>query len=193
MAPPALIPVLYELPANAFNDIATGNNGYAAAPGYDWVTGLGTPIVNVLAPEYASNASSTTVASSSTSPTLGQPVTFTATVTPASSSGETGTVQFQIDGTDVGGPITLSGNVATYTTLTLAAGSHNIVAVYSGDNSFWQSTSLAFVQGIGGVGTSTAVTSSVVSQTPPTYGVPITFTATITAAVAAAPPARCNS
>jgi hypothetical protein len=36
-----------------FNDITTGNNGYAAGPGYDLVTGLGTPkavqVVNTLA------------------------------------------------------------------------------------------------------------------------------------------------
>ncbi len=40
---------LYSLPANAFHDVTTGNNGtYAAGPGYDAVTGLGTPVANVL-------------------------------------------------------------------------------------------------------------------------------------------------
>ena len=67
--------------------------------------------------------------------------TFTATVTPASGSGETGTVQFQIDGTNVGSPVALSGNTATYTTSALSAGSHSIVAVYSGDGKFTGSTS----------------------------------------------------
>jgi subtilase family serine protease len=40
---------LYTLPANAFHDITSGNNGtYAAGPGYDAVTGLGSPVANVL-------------------------------------------------------------------------------------------------------------------------------------------------
>ena len=37
---------LYSLPANAFTDITTGDNGlFTAGPGYDLVTGLGTPNV----------------------------------------------------------------------------------------------------------------------------------------------------
>ena len=43
-------PAIYALPAADFHDI-TRNNGYAAGPGYDLVTGLGTPIVNLLAPD----------------------------------------------------------------------------------------------------------------------------------------------
>jgi subtilase family serine protease len=40
---------LYSLPANAFHDITRGSNGtYFAGPGYDAVTGLGTPVANVL-------------------------------------------------------------------------------------------------------------------------------------------------
>jgi subtilase family serine protease len=37
-------PVLYRLPATAFNDITIGTNGlYPATPGYDYTTGRGTP------------------------------------------------------------------------------------------------------------------------------------------------------
>ena len=40
---------LFTLPANAFHDITSGNNGtYAAGPGYDADTGLGSPVANVL-------------------------------------------------------------------------------------------------------------------------------------------------
>jgi subtilase family serine protease len=40
---------LYSLPANAFHDITSGSNGtYSAGVGYDAVTGLGTPVANVL-------------------------------------------------------------------------------------------------------------------------------------------------
>src|SRR5205807_7181926 len=37
---------LYHLPQSDLNDIVTGNNGFAAGPGYDLVTGRGTPIVD---------------------------------------------------------------------------------------------------------------------------------------------------
>lgn len=37
-------PLLYTLPASAFNDITSGNNGdFTAGPGWDYVTGRGTP------------------------------------------------------------------------------------------------------------------------------------------------------
>ncbi|MEI6239399.1 MAG: Calx-beta domain-containing protein [Planctomycetia bacterium] len=38
------LPSLYTLSAADFHDVTTGNNGYAAAAGYDMVTGRGTPI-----------------------------------------------------------------------------------------------------------------------------------------------------
>jgi hypothetical protein len=37
---------LYNLPQSDLKDIVTGNNGFAAGPGYDLVTGRGTPIVD---------------------------------------------------------------------------------------------------------------------------------------------------
>ena len=45
---------LYSLPSNAFHEITTGFNGYSATPGYDLVTGLGTPVANVLVPDLLS-------------------------------------------------------------------------------------------------------------------------------------------
>jgi subtilase family serine protease len=41
---------LYSLSASNFHDIVKGNNGYAAGPGYDYVTGIGSPVGNVLIP-----------------------------------------------------------------------------------------------------------------------------------------------
>jgi large repetitive protein len=46
--PNGTLPKLYQMAASNFHDITTGNNGYAAGPGYDLVTGRGTPIVNQL-------------------------------------------------------------------------------------------------------------------------------------------------
>ncbi len=45
---------LYSLPANDWNDITTGYNGTSAGPGYDEVTGLGSPIANLIVPALAS-------------------------------------------------------------------------------------------------------------------------------------------
>ncbi len=45
---------LYSLPASDFNDVTSGYNGLSAGPGYDEVTGLGTPIANLLVPALAS-------------------------------------------------------------------------------------------------------------------------------------------
>jgi hypothetical protein len=48
------LPTLYSLPSSDFHDITGGSNGtYSAAPGYDLVTGLGTPIANLLVPALA--------------------------------------------------------------------------------------------------------------------------------------------
>jgi len=38
------LPIIYQADANDFHDITQGNNGYPAGPGYDLVTGRGSPI-----------------------------------------------------------------------------------------------------------------------------------------------------
>jgi hypothetical protein len=62
--PSQLLPRLYHLPGD-FHDITTGDNGdssyagsrfYPAGPGYDLVTGLGSPKANLLIPDLVSNA-----------------------------------------------------------------------------------------------------------------------------------------
>ncbi len=46
---------LYNLPAGDFHDVTTGNNGgYSAGPGYDGVTGLGSPRANLVIPHLIS-------------------------------------------------------------------------------------------------------------------------------------------
>ncbi|MGH7169118.1 MAG: S53 family peptidase [Gemmataceae bacterium] len=47
--PSQTLPALYQMPSSNFHDITTGSNGaYSAGPGYDLVTGLGTPIANLV-------------------------------------------------------------------------------------------------------------------------------------------------
>lgn len=88
--------------------------------------------------------STTTEVQSSLNPsTVGQSVTFTATVT---GSSPTGTVQFKDGSADLGAPVTLSGGSATLTTSALTRGTHSITAVYSGDGANGASTSPALLQ-----------------------------------------------
>jgi hypothetical protein len=68
--------------------------------------------------------------------TVGQAVTFRATVT---SGGGTpnGSVQFSIDGSNVGAPVALNASgQATYSTSSLASGNHTVAAVYGGNASY---------------------------------------------------------
>ena len=41
--PSQTLPALYSMAASNFHDITSGNNGFAAGPGYDLVTGIGSP------------------------------------------------------------------------------------------------------------------------------------------------------
>jgi subtilase family serine protease len=53
------LPRIYALPAGDFHDITVGNNGAPALPGYDLVTGRGTPIAETLIPDLAAVSSLT--------------------------------------------------------------------------------------------------------------------------------------
>ena len=90
-------------------------------------------------------ATTTSVASSLNPSTVGQTVTFTATV---SSSIATGTIQFDIDGVAAGSPMILTGGQAVLSMSTLTAGTHQITATYSGDSNDLGSTSTVLTQTI---------------------------------------------
>ena len=94
--------------------------------------------------QIVNKANSITALASSVNPSAyGQAVTFTATVS-ASAPGSgtpTGTVQFRIDGSNFGTPVTLSGGSATSSSISsLSVGSHTVTADYSGDANFATST-----------------------------------------------------
>jgi Bacterial Ig-like domain (group 3)/Domain of unknown function (DUF4397) len=79
----------------------------------------------------------TTVVSSVNPSVANQNVTFTATVTPKiGGDTPTGTIQFMIDGTAVGSPVAMSNGQATYSTSTLAVGTHTVRAEYSGSDKY---------------------------------------------------------
>jgi hypothetical protein len=122
------------------------------------------------------NATTTTVTSSANPARGGQPVTFTATVTPAFSGPPTGAVTFY-DGPNVLGTGSLSGNQAMFTTSSLTVGAHSITASYGGDTNFLPSKSGVLTETITSSPTTTTLASSL---NPSTYSQGMTFTATVT-------------
>jgi hypothetical protein len=116
--------------------------------------------------------------------TVGDSVTFTATVSavaPASGA-PTGTVTFT-DATDPSNPVTLgtaplgSNGQATFATSALVVGNHTIEATYSGDSVFLGSNAPALNQVVQTAASTTTISSN---SNPVTFGVSVTFTATVT-------------
>jgi Bacterial Ig-like domain (group 3) len=120
----------------------------------------------------------TTALVSSVNPsTVGQSVTFTATVTGAS---PTGTVQFKDGVANLGSPATVSGGVATFSTTLLTQGTHPITAVYSGDVNNATSTSPLVNQVVNAAPPGATTTAVISSLNPSVFGQSVTFTATVT-------------
>jgi hypothetical protein len=136
------------------------------------------------APQMVNNATSSTALNSApNSSTLGQKVTFTATVsavTPGAGT-PTGTVDFTDGATDLTpGGVTLTGGVATFTTASLAVASHTIAASYSGDAGFLSSqASDAGAPQV--VQRGASVTVLFASPNPAVFGQPVLFTAAVRA------------
>jgi subtilase family serine protease len=61
-----LLTDLYSLPSSDYHDITSGFNGYSAGPGYDLVTGLGTPKANLLVSGLLNASGVSTTASAQT-------------------------------------------------------------------------------------------------------------------------------
>ncbi len=147
------IPELYSLPAADFHDVTAGYNanfpgygyfgstydsessgdktngypdaGFAAKPGYDEATGLGTPVANLIAAGFLNPvATTTTLTVSAASSTYGQSLTIkaaVAVVAPQTGTPSGGTVTF-MEGTTTIGSAPVSSGAATVTLSTLPAG-----------------------------------------------------------------------
>ncbi len=135
---------------------------------------LGLALVGIA---FGQSSSSVSLAASSNPSTYGSSVTFTATVTP---SAATGTLTF-MDGSTVLGTRNVIGGSAPYSTSTLAAGTHSITAVYSGDANYNSSTSSTLTQTVNTANATVTVSSS---SNPSTYGSVVTFTAAVTPSAA---------
>src|SRR5208282_6069863 len=120
-------------------------------------------------------STTTTVAASNTQPIAGQSVTFTASVAPTSGRGTpTGTVSFS-DGANLIGTAALNSRTASYTTSSLANGSHSITAAYSGDSNFAPSTSSLMMIVVSPPAKSATTTSITPSSTQLTSGEALTL------------------
>ncbi|MBV9662095.1 MAG: Ig-like domain repeat protein, partial [Acidimicrobiales bacterium] len=161
-------------PANSGHSIVasySGDTNYAASSGS-------------LSETLQQIGTTTSVGASAPTVTYGQPVTFTATITPASSAASvdpTGTVTFVDNAsTTIGsGTVSTTGGVttATLTLSGLAAGPHSVLAAYGGDTTFTGSTSPTPAA----VTVNQASTSVSVSNgtDPSLFGEPVTLTATV--------------
>ena len=110
--------------------VYSGDNDYAAA--------TSAPLLQTI-----DKASSTTALSSSLNPSnVGDPVTFTATVSPPAS----GTVTFKNGIASIGSGTLNGSSQAALTTSALAAGSRSITGVYSGNAVYKSSTSPVLAQ-----------------------------------------------
>ena len=135
--------ILYQNPGD-FHDItsgtSTGNPEYSAGPGYDYVTGLGTPMVNLIVGSLDGSTSTTPpdtmVVSAPSSATAGDSFTYTVTAdNPTTGSVDTsftGTIRFTSTDSKIQGlPSTYMFNtandgVATFTVTLETAGSQTI-------------------------------------------------------------------
>ena len=87
------------------------------------------PVTFVITGSTGAVATSTVLATSPASPVAqGTPVTLTATVTPATAPGS---VQFKDGATNLGNPVIVSNGTASASTSTLAAGGHQLTAVFT--------------------------------------------------------------
>ncbi|HEX8916082.1 MAG TPA: Ig-like domain-containing protein, partial [Humisphaera sp.] len=120
--------------------------------------------------------------SSSVNPSaFGQAVAFTATVSSVAQTGDApgGVVTFRDGSTVVGTAALDAAGRATFTTSTLATGTHPIIATYGGDATFVTSVSAALAQRVDRASVAVALASS---ANPSELGQAVTFTAAVTAA-----------
>ena len=121
----------------------------------------------------------TTALATSVNPSVfGQQVSFTATVSPTTSSvlTPTGNVTFS-DGPTTLGTVALSSGTAIFSTSSLSVAGHTITASYAGDGNFSASTSATVNQVVSQATTSTTLAAS---PNPANAGQSLTFTATVT-------------
>lgn len=135
-----------------------------------------TGIVSVLLNNTIPHATTTLVTTSGSPSQVGQPVTFTATVTSKFGTIPEGELVTFSDGTTSLGSVPLAGGKAAFTTSSLSPKKHSISAAYVGDATF-VSSSGTVTQIVEAYATTTALSSS---PNPSQSGQAVTFTAHVT-------------
>jgi subtilase family serine protease len=166
-----VIPAGSSVTQHALQAVYAGSGGYSAST---------SPAVTVT---ILKTATTTTVVPATTTPAAGSSLQVTATITASSSgsTGPTGTVSFTLDGVGQGtAPVTPGTSVtATLTIPVIAAGSHLLVATYSGDGNYAGSTSASV-----SITAAKSATITTLTATPPVLAVGHTETLTATIAPA---------
>ena len=121
-------------------------------------------------------SSSVTLTATPNPATVGAAVTLTASVAPASA---TGNVKF-LDGTTLLGTVALTNGVASFSTSSLTQGQHSITASYAGDANDTSATSAVVTETVQ-ASSSVALTST---PNPAAIGGAVTFTAVVTPSAA---------
>jgi parallel beta-helix repeat protein len=154
-----------------------GAGSYEISAVYQATTNFATSRSPVVVEVVNGAPTATTLTSSLNPSAFGQSVTFTARVAAAGSTGSPqGTVSF-LDGAAVLGTSSVSSaGSASFSTSSLALGSHTVTAVYGGSGNFNTSTSNTLMQVVSPVGTS-VVLSAV--PNPANSGQTVTLTASV--------------
>jgi hypothetical protein len=133
---------------------------------------------NSASPQVVNKGATTTLLVASPNPTVsGQPAVFTAIVLVAApaAGGPTGSVTFMDGAATLATNVSVSGGRASFSTTSLAVGTHTITASYSGDSDFLASNASA-TQIVGKAQTKTMLTSS---PSTSVFGQGVVFTATV--------------
>ena len=149
--------------AGIYSNVATFTIGTQQA------LAVATTVVNAI-------SSSTALLSTGSPSTYGQPVTFTATVSPLPTVGDT--VTFKDGATTLGTGMTNAAGQATYPTSTLTATTHSITAVFAGDGNVATSTSSPFQQTVSPDNTTTTITSNLSTPTIVNQAYSVAYTVT---------------
>lgn len=138
---------------------------------------------NSISQAVTQGASTDTVTSSAAPTTVGQAVTYKATLSGAGTT-PTGTVTFMdgglpMIGCGTAGVVSLSGGSATCTVTYASTASHTITAPYAGDSNYTAATGNTLTEK---VNPGTATDSVASSQNPASMGSQVTYTATVSGA-----------
>jgi hypothetical protein len=184
------LPALYSLPPADFHDIVNGNNGDAAGPGFDLVTGRGTPVANLLVADLAGYQLASQVAIAAEPPSsvaADSPFSLKVAIEDRGGNMVTGTSDLVTIALAGSGGATLSGTLTEPTVGGIATFSGLILGPPGSGY-----TLTATASGVAGNVTTTPITITppasgqpivlVPSPTAPVYGQTLTLTAVVNAA-----------